>query len=133
MIKHYKLQQWDNKLKSICDEVDAWLESEYGDLYRLRPNRPERGETFNPEMDGLFNIQAVFTPGYGSEKGRGYIIEIEYSTLETVSPEVKKNIDDIVISMIRKRLGTEFPGRELEIGIDKNMIKIWGDLSLGAI
>jgi hypothetical protein len=132
-MRHYKLREWDNKLKKICDEVDAWLEDHYGNLYRLRPNRPERGETFNPEMDGLFNIQAVFTPGYRSEKGRGYVIEVELSTLEPVSSEIKTEIDSIVLSMIRERLTREFPERQLEIGMDANMIKIWGDLSLGSV
>lgn len=131
-MRHPKLREWDRKLKSVCDRIDSWLEDEYGDMYRLRPNRPERGETFNPEMDGLFNIQAVFTPGYGSEKGRGYIIEIEISTFDFISQETRQEIDKKVLLLIKKDLMVEFPGRRLEIGMDGNMIKIWGDLSLGS-
>jgi hypothetical protein len=132
-MKHPKLREWDKKLKRICDEVDSWLEDHYGNIYRLRPNRPSRGQTFNPEMDGLFNVQAVFTPGYRSEKGRGYLIEIELSTFEAIDSHVKKEIDETVIVMIKERLLTEFPGRKLDIGFDGTMIKIWGDLSLGSV
>ena len=132
-MRHFKLRQWDKKLKKICDEVDSRLEEQYGSLYRLRPNRPSRGETFNPEMDGLFNVQAVFTPGYGSEKGRGYLIEIELSTFDRVDPRIRQEIKEKVMNMIKERLFTEFPGRKLEIGLDGNMIKVWGDLSLGSV
>jgi hypothetical protein len=75
-VYHPKTREWDRKLKAACDRIDHWLEKEYGSLYRLRPNRAPRGATSNPEMDGLFNVQTVFTPGYGSEKGRVYLVEI---------------------------------------------------------
>ncbi|OQY33090.1 MAG: hypothetical protein B6241_09090 [Spirochaetaceae bacterium 4572_59] len=103
-MRHPKLREWDRKLKAVCDRIDSWLEDEYGDLYRLRPNRAERGETCNPEMDGLFNIQAVFTPGYGSEKGRGYIIEIEISTLDIISQTNRQKIDKKVLFLIKQDL-----------------------------
>ncbi len=128
---HPKTVAWDKKLKAICDRIDHWLEDHYGGLYPLRPNRPGRGVTSNPEMDGLFNIQAVFTPGYGSEKGRGYLIEIEMSTLDDVDPRLKKEIQDLVLVKMKEELKSEFPERLLEIGFDGHMIKIWGDLSLG--
>jgi hypothetical protein len=32
---------------------------------------------------------------------------------------------------MKKEIKNEFPERLLEIGFDGNMIKIWGDLSLG--
>ena len=130
---HPKTREWDKKLKSACDRIDRWLEDEYGSCYRLRPNRAPRGATSNPEMDGLFNVQTVFTPGYGSEKGRGYLVEIELSTLETVDPGVMEEIRTVVIRMMEKELEREFPERKLAIGFDGNMIKIWGDLNLGSI
>lgn len=132
-MRHPKVREWDRKLKKVCDELDAWLEEHYGGIYRLHPNRPAEGSTANPEMDGLFNIQAVFTPGYGSERGRGYFIDIYMSTLDQVDPEVRKSIDEAVLSMLADKLEQEFPGRKLEIGLDGNMIKIWGDLSLGSV
>ena len=132
-MKHYKLREWEKTLKKICDEVDAILEDRFGSQYHLRPNRPARGETCNPEMDGLFNVQTVFTPGYVSRKGRGYLVEVELSTYESVSKEIRQEIRDTVLRIFRERLPVEFPGRELEIGMDGNLIKIWGDLSLGAV
>jgi hypothetical protein len=60
---HPKTNEWDKKLKAICDRIDSWLEESYGSKYSLRPNRPERGETANPEMDGLLNFHALITPG----------------------------------------------------------------------
>ncbi len=132
-MKHYKLREWERKLKKICDEADSRLEDRFGKMYRLRTNRPERGETENPEMDGLFNVQAVFTPGYRSEKGRGYLVEVEISTYDNVSTLVHQEIRDLVLSVFQELLPREFPERKLEIGLDGNMIKIWGDLSLGLL
>lgn len=130
---HPKTIEWDRKLKGICDRIDAWLEEHYGGMYPLRPNRPQKGMTSNPEMDGLFNIQTLFTPGYTSETGRGYLVEIEMSTFEDVDERIKKEIQDIVLLKFKKELKSEFPERLLEIGMDGNMIKIWGDLNLGSI
>ncbi len=132
-MKHHKLREWERKLKNICDEADALLEDRFGRMYRLRTNRPERGETDNPEMDGLFNVQAVFTPGFRSRRGRGYLIEVEISTYDDVSAEVKEDIRELVLSVFREKLPEEFPERKLEIGMDGNMIKIWGDLNLGTL
>ena len=130
---HPKTREWDRSLKAICDRIDHWLEDQYGSLYRLRPNRAPQGATSNPEMDGLFNVQTVFTPGYGSEKGRGYLVEIELSTLEDVDSDILEEIRNLVIKMMEEELKKEFPERKLAIGTDGNMIKIWGDLTLGSI
>lgn len=130
---HPKTVEWDRKLKRICDRIDALLEEQYGGMYPLRPNRPQTGMTSNPEMDGLFNIQTMFTPGYTSKTGRGYLVEIEMSTLDYVEEKVKKEIQDIVLIKFKNELKREFPKRLLEIGIDENMIKIRGDLNLGSI
>ena len=132
-MKHHKLREWEKKLKRICDETDSRLEDRYGKMYKLRSNRPERGETQNPEMDGLFNVQAVFTPGYRSKKGRGYLVEVEISTYDNVSALIRQEIRDLVLSVFQERLPQEFPDRTLEIGLDGNMIKIWGDMSLGLL
>lgn len=130
---HPKTVEWDKKLKGICDRIDIFLEDHYGGEYPLRPNRPERGMTSNPEMDGLFNVQTLFTPGFTSETGRGYLVEIEMSTMEDVTERVKEEIRDIVLVKFKNELKKEFPGRKLEIGIEGNMIKIWGDLKLGSL
>ena len=82
---HPKMAEFDDTMKMLFDEVDDYIEDLYGDKYALHPARPLRGETSNPESDGLFNIGAVFTPGYGSELGRGYLIDVSMSTLLTGS------------------------------------------------
>ena len=130
-MKHPKMREWDRKLKDICDEADARLEDRFGRMYRLRTNRPVRGKTANPEMDGLFNVQAVFTPGFRSEKGRGYLVEVEISTYDKVSVQVHQEIRDMVIAIFEELLPQKFPERKLAIGLDGDKIKIWGDLNLG--
>ena len=132
-VYHPKTVAWDKALKGICDRIDAWLEEHYGGIYPLRPTRAERGMTSNPEMDGLFNVQTLFTPGYTSSTGRGYLVEIEMSTLDDVDKRIKKEIQDIVVIKFQNELKTKFPERLLEIGIEGNMIKIWGDLKLGSL
>ncbi len=76
--------EWDRRLKRLFDEVDDYLEDKYGDLFPLHPNRMKRGNTSNKEMDGLFNIGASFSPGYGTELGRGYVVDLHLSTLTRV-------------------------------------------------
>ena len=68
---HPKMMEWDKKLKAIFDRIDDKLEDRYGELFPLHPTRAERGTTSNKESDGLFNVGASFTAGYGSKLGRG--------------------------------------------------------------
>ena len=72
---HPKMVEFDSRMKELFDEVDHYIEDLYGDRYDLHPVRPARGETANPEADGLFNVGAIFSPGFRSKLGRGYIIE----------------------------------------------------------
>jgi len=53
---HPKMIEFDERMKKLFDEVDACIENLYGSKYSLHPTRPARGETSNPEADGLFNI-----------------------------------------------------------------------------
>ncbi|QEN05793.1 hypothetical protein EW093_14145 [Thiospirochaeta perfilievii] len=125
--------EWDRRLKKMFDEVDDFLEDKYGHLYRLHPNRLKRGETSNKEMDGLFNIGASFSPGYGTEFGRGYVIDLHLSTLAKVEPRVKNEIELDAISMVKSLLSKYFPKRELDIKKDGTVYKLCGDLSLGTL
>jgi len=125
--------EFDNRLKKLFDEVDAYIEDLYGDCYVLHPVRPTRGETANPESDGLFNIGAVFTPGYSSELGRGYLIDISMSTLEKVDDNVRRVIYDVTADKVSELLPIYFPERKLTVKRDKNHFKIQGDFSLGEI
>jgi hypothetical protein len=130
---HPKTVEFDDRLKKLFDEVDDYIEDLYGGRYALHPVRPGRGETANPEADGLFNIGANFTPGYGSELGRGYIIDIAMSTLEKVDEDVRSEIYEAVAEKVKELLPLHFPERELTVRRDKNHFKIQGDFTLGVI
>jgi hypothetical protein len=130
---HPKTIEFDNRMKTLFDEVDHYIEDLYGGRYRLHPARPARGETANPEMDGLFNIGAVFTPGFGSELGRGYLIDVAMSTLEKVDESVRREIYGAAAEKVRELLPLHFPERTLTVQRDNNHFKIQGDFSLGVI
>ena len=125
--------EFDERMKKLFDEVDGFIEDLYGGKYALHPMRPVRGETSNPEADGLFNIGAVFTPGYGSELGRGYLIDVSMSTLEKVDEDVRREIYEVAADKVRDLLPIHFPDRELTVRRDGNHFKIQGDFSLGNI
>ena len=128
---HPKMVAFEARLKNLFDEVDHYIEDLYGDTYPLHPVRPARGKTANPEADGLFNIGANFTPGFGSELGRGYLIDVSMSTLEKVDTDVRRKIYETAASKVRELLPLHFPERELHVRRDKNHYKIQGDFSLG--
>jgi hypothetical protein len=112
-------------------EVDEELEEIWGGSFSRHPNRPGRGETFNPEMDGLFEIAPDFTVGIGSVKGRGYILGFRVATLEKVSPEQFEFLMNTAADLLRRKLPRYFPGRRLELVRDGKRFKIIGDFSLG--
>jgi len=123
--------EFDKRLKELFDEVDACIEDLYGDRYPLHPMRPARGETSNPEADGLFNIGVNFTPGFNSELGRGYLIDVSISTLEKVCENVRREIYEAATEKVKELLPIYFPERELTVRRDRNHFKIIGDFSLG--
>lgn len=129
-MKSHRLLQWEKSLKKILDQIDVILEQRYGDRYDLHPARREHGTTSNRAHDGLFDIRGEFTLGLGTQKGRGYIIDIDLKTLEKVPADIIEKIEDDAISELRKRLPEVFPNRKLHVERDGNMIKIIGDLSL---
>jgi hypothetical protein len=128
---HPKLVSFTAKLEALFREVDEILEDEWGGSFSLHPNRPGRGSTGNPEMDGLFEIAPDFTVGIGSEKGRGYIVSLRTATLDTVSPEQFEFLMEQAAALIAARLPRYFPERELEVVRDGKRFKIIGDFSLG--
>ncbi len=131
MIDHPKMIQFDNQMKAMLDAVDNYIEDKYGDLYPLHPVRPKRNETANPQADGLFSVRADFTPGYGSELGRGYILKVEMKTLSDIPDDVRQTIFSDAVEKFRQLLPVYFPERKLEIKQDKDFFKIVGDFSLG--
>jgi hypothetical protein len=133
MMHHPKTLEWDRKMKELFDEIDDYLEDKYSGLYMLHPNRAQRGETSNKEHDGLFNVGSSFSAGYGSEYGRGYVVSVRLSTLENVDSKVMEGIISEVSRLIKEKLPQKFPGRDLKVDWDENVLKIHGDLSLGSL
>jgi hypothetical protein len=127
------MNEFDERLKKMFDEVDNYIEDAYGSLYSLHPVRPARGETANPQADGLFNIGADFTPGYGSEHGRGYLVDVTMATLEDVNENTRREICNKAAEKIRELLPLRFPERRLSLRRDGNHFKILGDFSLGNV
>ena len=132
-MEHPEARAWNRALKSMFDEIDDVLEDRYGGRYALHPNRPARGKTSNKEMDGLFNVGADFTAGYGSDLGRGYVVQVRMSTLDHVPREVKADIESDVEHLVRDKLRLTFPGRNLELRRDGSLLKIIGDFRLGSV
>jgi hypothetical protein len=125
-----KLEEWEERLYTLLREIDGALEDKYGKLYPLHPARPKRGETANPQYDGLFRITASYSAGYGSKLGPGYIFRVELVTFEMVPDTIRQTIEAEAIQMAEDGLKRIFPERELSIARDGNVIKIYGDLSL---
>jgi hypothetical protein len=128
---HPKLRAFTDNLEELFRQVDGELEDRYGGRFSLHPNRPRRGETANPEMDGLFDTAPDFTAGLGSEKGRGYLVSLRVATLERVPPEEFETFMTQAAELVRERLPQFFPGRTLEVVRDGPRFKIIGDFSLG--
>jgi len=80
-----------------------------------------------------FDIGLNFTPGYGSELGRGYLIDVSMATLEKVDDDVRYTIYKAVADRINELLPIHFPERELSVRRDGNHFKIQGDFGLGEI
>jgi len=120
-------------MKTMFDRIDDWLEDKYGTTFQLHPNRPRRGRTSNKETDGLFNIGADFSLGYGSELGRGYVVQIEMSTLEHIPKQTRRQIESDVEELVKERLPQFFPGRSLALERDGSLLKIIGDFGLGSV
>jgi hypothetical protein len=133
MYIHPKLAAFTKTLEALFLDVDEFLEDEWGDSFSLHPNRPQRGQTANPEMDGLYNVGPDFTIGLGSEKGRGYVISLKAATLDKVTPEQFEFLMEEAAILIQKKLPEYFPDRKLDVVRDGKRFKIIGDFSLGEV
>ncbi|MFW5683934.1 MAG: hypothetical protein ACOC1I_03705 [Spirochaetota bacterium] len=132
-MRHPRLQEFETTLKRLFDVIDDQLEEKYGHRFQLHPARPRRGKTSNKTQDGLFNVGATFTPGYGSKLGRGYIVQVEMVTLEHVPSDVREAVEQEVADRVNEKLPYYFPHRRLRVDRDRNVFKIHGDLRLGEI
>lgn len=129
MIRHPDLHKWEEQLKGLLDSLDDVLEDRYGRKLPLHPSRNPRGSTSNKAHDGLFDITANFSLGIGSKIGRGYVIDIHLATLEKIPAELHREIHDTAITTLREKLPEFFPGAALNVAHDKEMLRIYGDLS----
>ncbi len=133
MYTHAKLRDFDDRLSSLFREVDRRLEDRWGSAFSVHPNRPRRGETANPEADGLFEVAPDFTPGIGSERGRGYLISLRVATLDKVPQERREAFMEEAAGAVMELLPSYFPGRKLRVVRDGPRFKIVGDFSLGSV
>lgn len=118
---------------ALCIELDNYLEDAYEGVFNRHPNRPGRGSGANPSFDGTFSTTAAFTLGYGSEHGRGYLINIEVRTLDIVSSDQMEEIKNRAYVFAKTKLPVLFPDRKLELVLDRGLLKIIGDFSLGDV
>lgn len=129
-MRHTKAKEWEGRLKSVFDEIDVMLEDEYGEQFNLHPSRPIEGRTSNPEMDGLFNVGASYSAGFGSKLGPGYVVDIRLSTLQRVSKELREELRDKVQAWLTEKLPIAFPDNKLLVDKEHQHLRIHGDLSL---
>ena len=131
MSMHPKQRQLEDTLRTMCDDLDRYLEDTYGNRYPLHPNRMERGKAASVAYDGLFSTGTQFTMGYGSNAGRGYIVDIDIVTLSRVAKEDVDEIEASAVKYLKQLLPAYFPDRTLDSVKDGNLYKIIGDFSLG--
>ena len=129
-LRHQKAKLWEKRLKEVFDEIDLELEQKYSGQFSRHPARPKRGTTSNPEMDGLFNVGASFSAGFGSKFGPGYVVDIRVSTLQTIPPQQAIQLRKTVLNLLIQKLPQKFPQKELKVAEEGNHLRIYGDLSL---
>ncbi len=126
-----RVSAWEKKLGEVFDDIDHIMEDRYGTAYPLHPSRPEHGATANPSADGLFDLGAAFSAGFGSDHGRGYVVSIRLSTLSRIPADVMEQIEQEVVELLEEKLPVAFPNRDLQVERDGHSFKIIGDLSFG--
>jgi hypothetical protein len=82
-------------------------------------------------MDGLFEIAPDFTPGIGSERGRGYLISRKVATLANAPDGWFEAFLDEAVERTCEEPPIYFPDRELSVVRDECRYKIIGNFSLG--
>ncbi len=130
-LRHPKAEAWEARLRDVFARIDVELEREFGSRLPLHPVRPRQGTTSHPESDGLFDVGAAFSAGFGSPSGPGYVVDVRIATLKRVPSALRREIEDRVVARLREALPAAFPGRRLEVVRDGDAWKIVGDLGLG--
>lgn len=130
-MRHHKVIEWEKRLQAAFDRVDERLEAKYGARFPRHPARPVHGATARREHDGLFNVGAAFSAGIGSRHGANYVVEVRIMTLSRIPADVRHQIEDEAVGMLREELPDFFPGRDLRVEREGHIYRIVGDLSLG--
>jgi len=125
-----RAEKFELRLKRVFDAIDGQLERKYGSLFPLHPARRPRGTTANPEHDGLFDIGAAFTPGYGTGLGPSYVVDVNLVTLARVPADLREQILEEVRQLLSAGLKREFPRRRLDVVRRGDRLFITGDLRL---
>jgi len=129
-MRHRKAMEWERKLKCVFDEIDVELEHQFGERFTLHPARAEHGRTASREMDGLFNVGAAYSAGFGSHFGPGYVVDIRLATLQKVPKPLQQELRDCVQAMLLEKLPAAFFGKALTVSQERHHLRIHGDLSL---
>ncbi len=129
-MRHRKAKEWELKLKNVFDEIDHELEVAYRGRFERHPARAAHGSTSSPEMDGLFNVGASYSAGFGSKLGPGYVVDIRLSTLQRIPGELKDELRDRVQQLLEEKLPVAFPDKNLCVDREHRHLRIHGDLSL---
>jgi hypothetical protein len=129
-MRHHKAKEWERRLKKVFDEIDIELESLYRNRFPLHPSRAPEGTTSSAEMDGLFNVGASYSTGFGSKFGPGYVVDIRMATLARIPQDLKDELRDAVQTMLQQKLPEAFPGKKLSVDREHRHLRIHGDLSL---
>lgn len=127
------MRDFQRSMIAMFDQIDGVLEDDYHGRWQLMRNRSPRGETSNASADGLFDVGAFFSPGYGSQHGRGYLVKIALKTREEVASETQEEIESKVHTLMLELIPKYFPDRELEVVREGKMFKIIGDFNLGKV
>lgn len=127
----HRQDKLEKQFSLLAQALDNALEDKFGAQFKLHPNRQKRGAGANPSFDGLFATTVAFTLGYGSEFGRGYIVNIDVRTLESVPLKTKEEINSFAKDFLSKNLKVFIPDREIKLVKDGKLLKLVGDFSLG--
>ncbi|WP_320127828.1 hypothetical protein [uncultured Sphaerochaeta sp.] len=133
MSTHPSQEALETNFRLLCDDLDTFLENTFGHRYTRHPNRLARGKAASVAYDGLFSTGTQFTLGYGSNYGRGYIVDIEIRTLDKIPATERQEIEEEAINQLKTFIPSRFPDRKISVVKDGNVYKLIGDFSLGSV
>lgn len=125
-----RTEKMEEALFKALEAADAQMEGRYGDMFPLHPARPPHLTSVNRQYDGLFELGAGFSAGFGSKFGPGYALSFRIVTLDNVPSDFREKFEGEAVEVLKGELAKQFPDRELEIVRDVDSWKIVGDLSL---